>query len=128
MWTSNQPAKTSSNGNHHYWDYNTRDSCHYYQEYGHTLENCIRTHFRGNYSRWLCQTTCFSCLKTGHISRNCATRSKAPRSEYSQRKANVDVEQIRGQMNKTWKNKDECSTSSAEITSPNGSSGHSSSN
>jgi hypothetical protein len=128
MWTSNQPEKTSNKGNHHYWDYNTRLSCHYCQEYGHAPENCIRTHFRGNYRRWLSETTCFSCLKIGHISRNCPTRSKAPSSEYSQGKAKVGIEQIRGQMNKTWKKKDECSTSSAEITSPNGSSGHSSSN
>ena len=128
MWTSHQLEKTSSNENYHYWDYNTRNSCHCYQEYGHTPKNCIRTHFKGNYSRWLCQTTCFSCLRTGHINRNCPTRSKAPSSEFNQGKEKVDVEQIRGQMNKTWKKKDECNTSSAGITSPNGSSDHTSSN
>ena len=32
MWTVNQLAKTS---NHEFWDYNTRNSCHYCQEYGH---------------------------------------------------------------------------------------------
>jgi hypothetical protein len=67
-------------------------------------------------------------LKTGHISSNCPTRSKAPSSEYNKEKGKENAEQIRGQMNKTWKKKDECGTSSAEITSPNGSSGHSSSN
>ena len=100
MWTSNQLVKTSSIENHYYWDYNTRYSYHYCQEYGHIPENYIRTHFRGNYSRWLSQTTCFSCLKTGHISRNCPTRSKAPSLEFNKEKAKVDVEQIRGQMNK----------------------------
>jgi cellular nucleic acid-binding protein len=128
MWSSNQHAKVPNKGNHHQWDYNTRDSCHYCQEYGHTPENCIRTHFRGNYSRWLCQTTCFSCLKTGHISRNCPTRSKAPSSEFNKGKGKIDVEEVRGQMNKTWKKKDESNTSSEEITPPNRSSGHSSSN
>ena len=128
MWTSNQLAKTPSNGNHHYWDYNTRLSCHYCQEYGHAPENCIRTHFRGNYRRWLSETTCFSCLKTSHISRNYPTRSKAPSSEFNQEKTKVDVECIRGKVNKTWKRNDECITSSAEITSPIGSSDHTSSN
>ena len=59
-WT---PNKVRS----HNWDYNTRYSCHYYQGYGHIPENCIRKHFRGNHSRWLNETTCFSCHKTGHV-------------------------------------------------------------
>ena len=54
-------------------DYNTRYNCHYYQEYEHVSKNCIRTHFRSNSKRWLSQTTCFSCLKTGHVSKNCPT-------------------------------------------------------
>ena len=121
-------SKKEGKESHHHWDYNTRYSCHYCQEYGHTPQNCIRTHFRGNYKRWLNQTTCFSCLKTGHISRNCPTRSKAPKTEEDKGKEKIDVEKIRGQMNKTWKKKDECNTSSEGITSPNGSSDHTSSN
>ena len=51
-------------------------------KYGNFPENCIRTHFRSDYSRWLSLTTCFSCLKIGHISRHCPTKSKAPSSEF----------------------------------------------
>ena len=75
-WTSN---KVRGYHNSYNWDYNTRYNCHYCQEYGHILENCIRTHFSGNYNRWLSQTTCFSCHKTGHVRKNCPTRSKAPK-------------------------------------------------
>ena len=66
------------NGNTYDWDYNTRYSFHYYQEYGHVPKNCIRTHFKGNYGRWLNEVTCFNCLKTSHVSRNCPTRSATP--------------------------------------------------
>ena len=101
MWTPNQPAKTKSHVNHYNWDYNTRQSCHYYQEYGHIPKNCVRKHFSGNYNRWLSQTTCFSCLKIGHISKFCPTKSKAPSSNFNKEKEKVDVEHIRGGMNKT---------------------------
>ena len=33
----------------------------------------MRTHFRDNYNRWLSETTCFSYLKTGHVSKNYPT-------------------------------------------------------
>ena len=103
--------------------------CHYYQEYGHIPKNYIRTHFRSDYKSWLSQTTCFSCLKTGHISRNCPTRSKAPSCEFNKGKGKADIENVRDEMNKTWKRKEDCSTSSADgITSPNGSGDHTSSN
>ena len=118
-----------NNGNFYNWDYITRYSCHYYQEYGHVPENYIRTHFKSDYRRWLSQTTCFSYLKTGHISINCPTRSKEPNNEFNKGKGKVDVEKIRDEMNKTWKRKEDCSTSSVEgITSPNGSDDHTSSN
>ena len=128
MWMPYQPTKTKSHGHHYNWDYNTRKSFHYYQEYGHVPKNCIRTHFRGNYSRWLSQTTCFCCLKTSHTSRNFPTRSKAPKSKVNRGKEKVDVEHIRGEMNKTWKKKDECISSNEGITSPNRSSDHTLSN
>ena len=115
-------------GHHYNWDYNTRQSCHYYQEYGYIPKNYIRTHFSGNYNRWLSHTTCFSCLKIGHISKYCPTRSKAPNSEFNKGKGKVDVEHIRGEMNKTWKRRDGNSTFNGGITSPNRSSGHTSSN
>ena len=73
-------------------------------------------------------TTCFSCLKIGHISRNFPTRSKAPKSKVNKEKEKVDVEHIKGEMNKTWKKKDECNSSNEGITSPNRSSSHTSSN
>ena len=63
-------------------------------------ENCIRTHFSDNYNRWLSQTTCFSCLKTGHISKHYPTRSKVPSCEFNKRKIKEDLEHTRGQMNK----------------------------
>ena len=106
-----------------------RYSCHYYQEYGHIPKNCIRTHFSGNYKRWLSQTTCFSCLKISHISKHCPTRSKAPSCEFDKGKGKVDVEHIRDEIKKTWKKKDDCNTSNGEgITSPNGLGDHTSSN
>jgi DNA-directed RNA polymerase subunit F len=52
-WSSNKQTKVNHNGNSYNWDYNTRYSCHYCQEYGHVPENCIRMHFRSDYSRWL---------------------------------------------------------------------------
>ena len=71
------------------------------------------------------QTTCFSYLKTSHISRNCPTQSKAPSSEFKKGKENVDVENVRDKMNKTWKKKEDCNTSSSdEVTSSNGSGDH----
>ena len=80
-WTPNQPTRRNNYAHHYKWDYNTRKSRHYYQEYGHVPENYIRTHFRENYSRWLRQTTCFSCLNTRNISRYCPTKAKAPQSK-----------------------------------------------
>ena len=129
MWSPNKLAKERSHGHFYNWDYNTRKSCHYCQEYGHIPENCIRTHFSGNYNKWLSQTTCFSCLKTSHINKHFPTRSKAPCCEFSKGKGKVDIEHIRDEIKKTWKNKNICRTSNGEgITSPNRSSGHTSSN
>ena len=116
MWSSNKQAKVRNNGNSYYWDYNTRYSYHYCQEYGHVPENYIRTHFSGNYKRWLSQTTCFICLKTSHISKYCPTRSKAPSCEFDKGKGKEDVEHIRDEMKKTWKKKDACNTSNEEET------------
>ena len=53
MWSSNKIAKVESHGHFQNWDYNTRKSYNYYQEYVHILEKYIRTHFNGNYRRWL---------------------------------------------------------------------------
>ena len=129
MWSSKKKTKVRNNGNSYNWDYNTRYSCHYCQEHGHVLENCIRTHFSGNYKRLLSQTTCFSCLKTSHINKYCPTRSKAPSCEFDKGKGKEDVEHIRDDMNKTWKKKDDYSTSNGEgITSPIRSGDHTSSN
>ena len=111
----------------HNWDYNTRYTCHYCQEYGHILENYIRTHLSGNYNRWLIQTTCFSCHKIGHVRKDCPTMSKAPKSEFD--KGKTEVENVRNEMNKTWKKKEKKRTSNGEgITSLNESSDHASSN
>ena len=128
MWTPNQHARGNNYAHHYNWDYNTRQSCHYYQEYGHVPQNYIRTHFKGNYSRWLNQTTCFSFLKIGHVSRNCQTKKKAPKTEVNTGKEKVDVEHIRVEMKKTWKRRDGPSTSNGGDTSPKRSSDHTSSN
>ena len=128
MCAPNQPAKTKSHGHHYNWDYNNRQSCHYCQEYENIPENYIRTHFSGNYNRWLSQTTFFSFLKTGHISKFFPTKSKAPNSEFNKGKEKVDVEYIRGEMNRTWKRRYGDNTSNGGITSPKRSSGHTSSN
>ena len=98
MWTPNQLARRNNHGHHYKWDYNTKKIYHYYQEYWHVPKNCIRTHFRGNYNRWLSQTTCFSCLKTAHISKYCPTRSKVPSCEFDKGKSKVDVEHIKDEM------------------------------
>ena len=128
MWSPKKSSKKKIHGHHYNWDYNTRMSYHYCQEYGHILENCIRTLFSGNYNRWLSQTTCFSYLKIGHIRKYYPTRSKAPNSKFNKGKGKVDVEHIRGEMNKTWKKRNGSSTSNGGITSPNRSNGHTSSN
>ena len=67
MWSSDRQTKVKNNDNSYKWDYNTRYSYHYRQDYGHVLENCIRTHFKSDYKRWLSQTTCFSYLKTSSL-------------------------------------------------------------
>jgi hypothetical protein len=103
MWSSNRQTKVKNNGNSYNWDYNTRHSYHYCQEYGHVPENCIRTHFKSDYKKWFSQTTCFSYLKISHINRYCPTRSKAPICEFN--KGKVDIEDVRNEMNKTWKKK-----------------------
>ena len=65
--------------------------------------------------------------KTGHINKHCPTRSKAPNSKFD--KGKIEVEHIKSEMNKTWKKKDVENTSNGEgITSPNGSSDHTSTN
>ena len=101
MWTPNQHVRRDNYVHHYNWDYNTRESCHYCQEYGHIPQNYIRTHFKGNYKRWLSQTTCFGCFKTGHVSRNCPTKAKAPKIEVNKGKEKVDEENIRIEMKKT---------------------------
>ena len=127
MWVPNQHERRDNYVHHYNWDYNTRQSCHYCQEYGHIPQNCIRTHFKGNYNRWLNQTTYFSCLKTRHVSRNCPTKAKAPKNEVSKGKEKVE-EHIKIDMKKTWQKRDEPSTSNGRVTSPKRSSDHTSSN
>ena len=84
---------------------------------------------RGNYQRWLSQITCFSYWKTGHISKYCPARSKAPSCEFNKGKGKADVENVKDEMKKTWKKKDDCNTSNDEgITSANGPPDHTSSN
>ena len=115
MWTPNQHTRR----NNYNWDYSTRKSFHYCQEYGHKPQNYIRTNFNQNCNRWLNQTTCFSCLKTGHVSRNYPTKVKAPKTKVNKGKEKVDVENIREDMKKTWQKIDGASASNGEITSPN---------
>ena len=129
MWSSNRETKVKKYGNSYNWDYNIRYSCHYFQEHGHVLENCIRTHFRSDYKRWLSQTICFSFLKIGHIIHYCQTRSNAPSCEFNniKGKGKEDVENVRNEMNKIGKEREDCNKSSGEgITSPNMSSDHTS--
>ena len=49
------------------WDYNTWYRCHYYGEFGHIGENCIKHHLRKR------DTTkrCFVCIELGHLAKNC---------------------------------------------------------
>ena len=101
MWTPNQHVRRDNYAHHYNWDYNTRKSCHYCQEYGHIPQNYIITHFKGNYNRWLNKTTCFSCLKTRHVSKNFPTKVKAPKTEVIKGKEKVDVENIKVDMRKT---------------------------
>ena len=73
------------------------------------------------------QTTCFSCHKIGHVRNNFPTRSKAPKFKFD--KGKTEVENVRNEMNNTWKRKETEKTSNAEgITSLNEPSGHTSSN
>ena len=53
----------------------------------------------------------------------------APSCEFNKGKGKTDIKNVRNEMNKTWKKKEDYSTSSGEeITSPNGSGDHTSSN
>ena len=130
MWAPKKLEKKKRfHGYLYNWVYNSRKIYHYCQECGHILENWIRTHFNGNYIRWLSQTTCFSYLKIGHISKHFQTRSKEPNSKFKKGKGKVDIEHTKGEMKKKWKKRDDCSTSNrVGITSSNRSSGHTSSN
>ena len=81
----------------------------------------IRKHFRSDCKRWLSQTTCFSYFKTSHISQYCPTRSKEPSCEFNKGKGKANIEYVQNEINKTWKRKEDCNTSSREgITLPNG--------
>ena len=86
MWSLNKLVMKKSHTHHYNWDYNTRQSCIYCQEYGYIPENYIRTHLSENYNRWLSQTTCFSCHKTCHVKKNCPTMSKAHKSKFDKGK------------------------------------------
>ena len=57
-------------------------------------------------------------MKTRHVSRNCPTKVKAPKTEVNKGKEKADVDHIRADMKKTWKKRDGPSTSNGEITSP----------
>ena len=65
--------------------------------------------------------------KDKHISKYCPTRSKAPNSKFNKGKGKVNVEHIKGEMNKTWYKRDGSSTSNVGIISPKISCGHTSS-
>ena len=95
-------ARGNNYVHNYYWDYNTRKSCQYCQEYGHTPHNYIRKHFKSNYNKWLNQTTYYSCLKTRHVSRNCPTKVKAPKTKVNKGKEKVNVENIKVDIKKTW--------------------------
>ena len=58
------------------------------------------------------QTTCFSCHKIGHVRKDFPTRSKAPKSEFD--KGKTEVENVKNEINKTWKKKGIESTSNEE--------------
>ena len=124
MWTPNQHARRKNYAHHYNQDYNTRKICHYCQEFGHIPQNYIRKHFKGNYNRWLNQTTCFSCLKTRHVSRNYPTKVKASKTGVNKGKEKVDVEHIRVDIKNTWQRSNGSSTSNGGVTSPKRSSDH----
>ena len=127
--TPQKPNNAPRKGNTYDQDYKTRYNFHYYQENGHVPKNCIGTHFRGNYKRWLNEIVCFSCLKIGLVTRNYPTRSLTLRNPNKNGKGEVDVKQVRNQMNTTWRNKEDCSsTSQSEVTSSNGLGDHTSTN
>lgn len=72
---------------------------------------------------------CYSCHKTSHLRKDCRTREPAPRNE--QKKGEKTIDQIKNQMNPTWRKKEEernSRTSEPEITQSNGSSNHTTSN
>ena len=108
--------------------YNIRKFFHYCQEYGNIPQNYVRTHFKGNYNRCLNKITCFSFLKTRHVSKNCPTKVKAPKTEVNKGKEKVDVENIKVDMKTTWQRRDGSSSSNGGVTSPKRSSDHTSSN
>ena len=54
------------------WDYNTWCRCHYYGEFGHIRENCVKYHMRKR------DTTkrCFVCTKLGYLANNCMNQGR----------------------------------------------------
>lgn len=120
-WIIEKQIHASKKGNSYNWDYNTWYNYHYYGEYGHILENCIKTHFRGNYKKWLNgEIVLFSCLKVGHINKKCRTRAPTPNN----RKLKIEGK-------KTWIEIVRVGSSGArkaEINQSNGSSDHTTSN
>ena len=67
-------------------------------------------------------------MKTGHVSRNCPIKVKAPKTEVNKGKEKVDNENIKADMKKTWQRRDESSSSNGGVTSTKRSSDHTSSN
>ena len=49
------------------WDYNTWCRCHYYGEFGHIGENCVKHHNKKKGTTRIC----FFCIKLGHLAKNC---------------------------------------------------------
>lgn len=95
--TSKKQVHTPRKGNTHHWDYNTWYNFHYCGEQGKILDNYIKTNFKGNYKKWMKgEVVCFSCLKVGHISRNCRTGAQTPNIGNDKGKENAKVK-------KTWK-------------------------
>ena len=74
------------------WDYNTWYICHYYIEYGHIVENCIKCYTRKR------DTTkrCFVCIKLGQLAKNNMNQGRVENEKKAKDK------NIRSHMRQQW--------------------------
>ena len=77
-------------------------------KYGHILAIFSRIHLRGRYKNWKkFGPICFKCQKVSHLRKDYLNQASTPNVEKKSEKEKVNTEEVRSQMNQTWKRKTE---------------------